>query len=234
MELHTLNQHFYHQIWRLWNGQKAKGSKPCAYLPHTATHSYTPAHIHIIIYAQYYHYRIEFMQLRCAFPTLQSNPTLEKHPILNATLPDRPQRRARTQSLVTVSEDTAGNPDGAILENVPATIVAPVPGPPDFNGASAVVARLPNIGFAPSMLTEKGFETRGSFTVRKSRAGESFYLRVYGKLNHNIRCTLRGYRDLSGDFTGNTIYTGKHSCACINSDVSTRTCFVFAFRRPEQ
>ena len=35
-------------------------------------------------------------------------------------------------------------------------------------------------GFAPSLLTEKGFETRGSFTVRKSRAGESFYLRVYG------------------------------------------------------
>jgi hypothetical protein len=49
-------------------------------------------------------------------------------------------------------------PQGAILENVPATIVAPVPGPPDFNGASAVIARLPNIGFAPSMLTEKGFE----------------------------------------------------------------------------
>ena len=41
---------------------------------------------------------------------------------------------------------------------MPATIVAPVPGPPDFNGASAVIARLPNIGFAPSMLTEKGFE----------------------------------------------------------------------------
>jgi len=114
----------------------------------------------------------------------------------------------RTQSLVTVSEDTAANPDGGVLEYVPATVVAPVPGPPDFNGASAVVARLPNIGFAPSMLTEKGFETRGSFTVRQSRAGESFYLRVYGKLNHNIRCTLRGYRDLMGDFTGNTIYTG--------------------------
>ena len=68
-------------------------------------------------------------------------------------------------------QDTAANPEGAILENVPATIVAPVPGPPDFNGASAVIARLPNIGFAPSMLTEKGFESRGSFTVRKSRAG---------------------------------------------------------------
>jgi hypothetical protein len=29
-----------------------------------------------------------------------------------------------------------------------------------------------------------------------------------GKLNHNMRCTLRGYRNLMGDFTGNTIYTG--------------------------
>ena len=121
---------------------------------------------------------------------------------------------SRTQALGGVvrgaqfSEDAAANPEGAVLENVPATVVAPVPGPPDFNGASAVVARLPNIGFAPSMLTEKGFETRGSFTVRKSRAGGAFYLRVYGKLNHNIRCTLRGYRNLMGDFTGNTIYTG--------------------------
>ena len=42
----------------------------------------------------------------------------------------------------------------------------------------------------------------------KPETGESFYLRVYGKLNHNIRCTLRGYRNLMGDFTGNTIYTG--------------------------
>uniref|UniRef100_A0A7S1DH51 Uncharacterized protein n=1 Tax=Hemiselmis andersenii TaxID=464988 RepID=A0A7S1DH51_HEMAN len=116
------------------------------------------------------------------------------------------QESARPTMLV--SENDAANPSGGVLENVPATVVAPVPGPPDFNGASAVVARLPNIGFAPSLLTEKGFETRGSFTVRKSRAGESFYLRVYGKLNHNIRCTLRGYRNLSGDFTGNTIYTG--------------------------
>jgi len=121
---------------------------------------------------------------------------------------------ARMQSLGAIvrggqiTEDTAANPEGAILSNVPATVIAPVPGPPDFNGASAIVARLPNLGFAPSMLTEKGFETRGSFTVRKSRAGESFYLRVYGKLNHNIRCTLRGYRNLMGDFTGNTIYTG--------------------------
>ncbi len=116
-------------------------------------------------------------------------------------------KSARTTSLV-ASEDTAANPMGGVLENVPATIVAPVPGPPDFNGASAVVARLPNIGFAPSLLEEKGFESRGTFTVRQSRAGESFYLRIYGKLNHNIRCTIRGYRNLMGDFTGNTIYTG--------------------------
>jgi len=116
-------------------------------------------------------------------------------------------RPLRTTSLV-ASEDTEANPMGGVLENVPATIVAPVPGPPDFNGASAVVARLPNIGFAPSLLEEKGFESRGTFTVRQSRAGESFYLRIYGKLNHNLRCTIRGYRNLMGDFTGNTIYTG--------------------------
>jgi hypothetical protein len=102
------------------------------------------------------------------------------------------ERPVRTTSLV-ASEDTEANPMGGVLENVPATIVAPVPGPPDFNGASAVVARLPNIGFAPSMLEEKGFESRGTFTVRQSRAGESFYLRIYGKLNHNIRCTIRGF-----------------------------------------
>lgn len=63
----------------------------------------------------------------------------------------------RMQSLV--SENDAANPEGGVLENVPSTVVAPVPGPPDFNGASAVVARLPNIGFAPSMLEEHGFET---------------------------------------------------------------------------
>lgn len=131
--------------------------------------------------------------------------------------------KVRKQSLVVRGgqEDVAGNPEGGIIENVPPTVVAPVPGPPDFNGASAIIARLPNIGFAPSMLTEKGFETRGSFTVRKSRAGESFYLRVYGKLNHNMRCTLRGYRNLMGDFTGNTIYTGFKKIYTGKSQVQT-------------
>ena len=41
-------------------------------------------------------------------------------------------------SLCPRPQDTAANPEGAILENVPATVIAPVPGPPDFNGASAV------------------------------------------------------------------------------------------------
>ena len=130
------------------------------------------------------------------------------------------KRPVRMQSLV--SENSAANPEGGIYEDVPATVVAPVPGPPDFNGASAVIASLPNIGFAPSMLTEKGVETRGSFTVRKARAGESFYLRVYGKLNHNIRCTLRGYRNLMGDFTGNTIYTGFKKIYVGKSQVQTQ------------
>jgi hypothetical protein len=133
--------------------------------------------------------------------------TAQLQAAVNELESDKHAKSARTMSLV-ASEDTAANPMGGVLENVPATIVAPVPGPPDFNGASAVVARLPNIGFAPSLLEEKGFESRGTFTVRQSRAGESFYLRIYGKLNHNIRCTIRGYRNLMGDFTGNTIYTG--------------------------
>eukprot|EP00960_Hanusia_phi_P041082 754824-Hanusia_phi.AAC.2 len=143
--------------------------------------------------------------------------------LMNLNAQEAREMKARRQSLVVRGgqEDVAGNPEGGILENVPPTIVAPVPGPPDFNGASAIVARLPNIGFAPSMLTEKGFETRGSFTVRKSRAGESFYLRVYGKLNHNMRCTLRGYRNLSGDFTGNTIYTGFKKIYTGKSQVQT-------------
>mmetsp|Transcript_26936 Transcript_26936/g.70878 ORF Transcript_26936/g.70878 Transcript_26936/m.70878 type:complete len:196 (-) Transcript_26936:286-873(-) len=133
--------------------------------------------------------------------------TAQLQQAVNMLEKDAKLNSVRTTSLV-ASEDTEANPSGAVLEKVPSTIVAPVPGPPDFNGASAVVARLPNIGFAPSLLEEKGFETRGTFTVRQSRAGESFYLRIYGKLNHNMRCTIRGYRNLMGDFTGNTIYTG--------------------------
>ena len=49
-----------------------------------------------------------------------------------------------------------------------------------LSGADGLKMGSSCAGFAPSLLTEKGFETRGSFTVRKSRAGESFYLRVYG------------------------------------------------------
>eukprot|EP00961_Rhodomonas_salina_P020041 269374-Rhodomonas_salina.1 len=36
--------------------------------------------------------------------------------------------KAPMQSLVTVNENTAANPDGAVMENVPATVVGPVPG----------------------------------------------------------------------------------------------------------
>merc|ERR1711871_1878144 len=68
--------------------------------------------------------------------------------------------------------------------------------------------KLPNLGAAPSALSSHGFETRGSFTVRKYRAANSFYLMVYGQLNHKFRCILRGYRMLGGEFRGNTVYTG--------------------------
>ena len=53
---------------------------------------------------------------------------------------------AYQKQTVLVSENSAANPDGGIYEDVPATVVGPIPGPPDFNGASAVVARLPNLG----------------------------------------------------------------------------------------
>ena len=63
----------------------------------------------------------------------------------------------------------------------------------------------------------------------QSRAGESFYLRVYGKLNHNMRCTLRGYRNLMGDFTGNTIYTGFKKIYTGKSQVLCVCVCVFVF-----
>ena len=52
--------------------------------------------------------------------------------------------KARRQSLVVRGgqEDVAGNPEGGILENVPPTVVAPVPGPPDFNGSICCDAPL--------------------------------------------------------------------------------------------
>jgi len=71
-----------------------------------------------------------------------------------------------------------------------------------------VIGKMPLLGNAPSVLTEAGFETRGSFTVRRILAGENEYFMMYGRINHNIQCTLRQYRRLGGEFNHEVIYTG--------------------------
>lgn len=57
-------------------------------------------------------------------------------------------------------------------------------------------------------LQEAGFETRGSITVRRDLAAENEYFRIYGRINHRIRATLRGYRRLGGEYNNEVIYTG--------------------------
>ena len=50
---------------------------------------------------------------------------------------------------------------------MPATVLAPRGDAiRDFDGARAVISRLPRLGEAPSELTETGREVRGSFAVR--------------------------------------------------------------------
>ncbi len=54
-------------------------------------------------------------------------------------------------------------------------------------------------------------ETRGSFSVLLTRAGAAgdgeVSLAIWGP-SSPFKCTLRGYRKLSGDFEGNTVATG--------------------------
>ena len=77
------------------------------------------------------------------------------------------------------------------------------------DGATAVVARLPQgLGFGPSVLDAQGVEERGSFTLHKSNPYAETSIRVYGKMNHPIKCTLKSYRKLGGMFRGQTVYTG--------------------------
>mmetsp|Transcript_123033 Transcript_123033/g.184034 ORF Transcript_123033/g.184034 Transcript_123033/m.184034 type:complete len:229 (-) Transcript_123033:75-761(-) len=93
-------------------------------------------------------------------------------------------------------------------KGVPATVLAPPPEPADWDGSVAVIGKMPPLGNAPSQLTEAGFETRGSITVRRDLAGENEYFRIYGRINHHLKCTLRGYRRLLGEFNHEVIYTG--------------------------
>jgi hypothetical protein len=85
-------------------------------------------------------------------------------------------------------------------------------GTPDFNGADAVIARHAFMGYQPTDLEERGGESRGQFNVVASRSGfddeGEVQLAVYGPAKTPIRCKIRGFRKLSGDFQGNAIATG--------------------------
>jgi len=112
-----------------------------------------------------------------------------------------------------VASQFGDQPEPAVphFEQTPETIIAPPPGPPDFNGHDAIIASHPDIGYAPTELEEGNMETRGSFTVQLARTG---YMRdgevamsVWGPPSE-FKCTIRGYRKLSNDFQGNSVYTG--------------------------
>lgn len=109
-----------------------------------------------------------------------------------------------------IDESTQGGPPAAAVEAVPATVSVPPPGPKDFNGATAIIARLPagQGGFTASLLDTEGVEKRGSFVIKKSNPYGGTYMRVYGLPNHHLKCTLRGYRTERGQFRGATVYTG--------------------------
>jgi hypothetical protein len=61
-----------------------------------------------------------------------------------------------------IDESTQGGPPAAAVEAVPATVSVPPPGPKDFNGATAIIARLPagQGGFTASLLDTEGVEKR--------------------------------------------------------------------------
>lgn len=122
---------------------------------------------------------------------------------------------------VQLDSSVVGNPPG-VPEQVPATVSAPPPGIPDFNGASGVVARLPpGVGYGPSLLDANGVEERGSFTLRKSNPYGGIWIRAYGKMNHPIKCTLKSYRKLGGMFMGQTVYTGYKKSWSGKTTIST-------------
>jgi len=76
-----------------------------------------------------------------------------------------------------------------------------------------VEARHPDLGDAPTTLHEHHEETRGSFTARLARTGQGddedgeVALAIWGP-NAPFKCTVRGYRKLSDDFKGDTVFTG--------------------------
>jgi len=118
-----------------------------------------------------------------------------------------------TASSTTASSTTASSAI-APLDDVPATVLAPADDHiRDFNGARAVIARLPRLGEAPTDLTEHGKEVRGSFAVRVFHAFGQPEVEVTRMPSGPVGpfvCDYRGYRKLTGDFAGNVVQTGFH------------------------
>ena len=65
------------------------------------------------------------------------------------------------------------------------TVLGVPDGPPDFNGADAVIAHHPFMGWQPTDLEERGGETRGSFSVVSAPSGfddeGEVQLAIYGE-----------------------------------------------------
>jgi len=70
----------------------------------------------------------------------------------------------------------------------PATVLAPEPEQPDFNGQTAVIARLPRLGSGPSQLDEYQKETRGTFAVRVVGATGQPEIEVGGDMRARVPC----------------------------------------------
>jgi len=152
---------------------------------------------------------------------LKNNAKLAQQNAVLSTGKAKDVHQLHTQLHVQLDSSVLGNPAG-ILEPVPATVSAGLPGVPDFNGASGVVARLPaGLGFAPSLLDANGVEERGSFTLRKANPYGGIWIRAYGKMNHPIKCTLKSYRKLGGMFMGQTVYTGYKKAWSGKTSIST-------------
>jgi hypothetical protein len=77
------------------------------------------------------------------------------------------------------------------------------------------------VGYGPSLLDANGVEERGSFTLRKANPYGGIWIRAYGKMNHPIKCTLKGYRKLGGMFMGQTVYTGYKKSWSGKTTIST-------------
>mmetsp|Transcript_14960 Transcript_14960/g.34437 ORF Transcript_14960/g.34437 Transcript_14960/m.34437 type:complete len:389 (-) Transcript_14960:61-1227(-) len=123
------------------------------------------------------------------------------------------QKETSHQSDVQSSAASGAASNGAYtMEDVPATVLAPPDdGVRDFNGQTAVIARLPRLGHGRTALDEVQKEARGSFAVRVFGASgqpEIEVTRPWSGMAGPFRCTYRGYRHLKQDFSGTAVATG--------------------------